>query len=132
MNNNIENATFLLRVALGCMALAHGLLKIFVFTIPNAIGFFEQLGLPGWLVYVVIFIEVVGGLLLLAGVAVRQVAIALVPVLLGATYAHFGNGWVFANEHGGWEYPAYLTVAAIAQAMLGPGRFALRLKGGAS
>lgn len=129
MNNNVENATFLLRLALGSMALAHGLLKVLVFTLPGTVGFFEQVGFPGWMAYLVILVEIVGGLLILAGVAVRQVAIALVPVLLGATYVHLGNGWVFSNANGGWEYPAYLTVAAIAQAMLGAGRFALKLKG---
>lgn len=129
MNNNIENATFLLRLALGSMALAHGLLKVLVFTLPGTVGFFEQVGFPGWMAYLVILVEIVGGLLLLAGVAVRQVAIALVPVLLGATYVHLGNGWVFSNANGGWEYPAYLTVAAIAQAMLGAGRFTLKLQG---
>ena len=129
MNNNVEHATFLLRLALGGMALAHGLLKILVFTMPGTIGFFEQVGFPGWMAYIVVLFEVVGGVLLLAGVAVRQVAIALVPVLLGATYVHLGNGWVFSNANGGWEYPAYLTIAAVAQAMLGPGSFALKIKG---
>ena len=129
MNNNIENATFLLRLALGSVALAHGLLKVLVITLPGTVGFFESFGLPGFLAYVVAFIEIVGGGLLLLGVAVRQVAIALVPVMLGATYVHFGNGWLFVSEHGGWEYPAYLTVAAIAQAMLGSGSFALKIPG---
>lgn len=129
MNNNVENATFILRLALGGMALAHGLLKILVFTLPGTVGFFEQVGFPGWMAYAVVLVEVVGGLLLLAGIAVRQVAIALVPVLLGATYVHLGNGWVFSNANGGWEYPAYLTIAAVAQALLGPGRFAFKLKG---
>ena len=129
MNNNIENATFILRLALGSMALAHGLLKILVFTLPGTVGFFEQVGFPGWMAYIVVAVEVVGGSLILAGVAVRQVSIALVPVLLGAAYVHLGNGWVFSNANGGWEYPAYLTVAAIAQAMLGPGRFAFKMKG---
>ena len=111
------------------MSLAHGLLKVFVFTLPGTVGFFEQVGFPGWTAYAVVLLEIVGGLMLLAGVAVRQVAIALVPILLGATYVHLGNGWVFSNANGGWEYPAYLTIAAIAQAMLGPGRFALKFNG---
>ncbi|MEZ5585192.1 MAG: hypothetical protein R3F37_22780, partial [Candidatus Competibacteraceae bacterium] len=57
----------------------------------------------------------------------RIVSLALVPVLLGAAYVHFGNGWVFSNPNGGWEYPVFLTIIAIVQALLGPGRFALRL-----
>jgi putative oxidoreductase len=45
--------------------------------------------------------------------------------LLGATWAHVGNGWLFAAPGGGWEYPLYLFVLAIAQAMLGDGAYAL-------
>jgi putative oxidoreductase len=127
MNQNFDTAAFILRVALGAMSLAHGLLKIFVFTLPGTVGFFEQAGFPGWTAYPVVFIEVVGGILLLAGVATRQVAIALLPVLLGATYVHLSNGWVFNSPNGGWEYPAYLVIAAMAQALLGPGRFALKV-----
>jgi putative oxidoreductase len=50
--------------------------------------------------------------------------------LLGATYVHLGSGWVFSNEGGGWEYPAFLTLATAVQALLGPGKFALRIPAG--
>jgi putative oxidoreductase len=46
-------------------------------------------------------------------------------VLMGAVWAHAGNGWVFSGAHGGWEYPLYLTVLAIAQILLGDGALAL-------
>lgn len=38
-----------------------------------------------------------------------------------------GNGWVFANTGGGWEYPAFWAVAQTVQAMLGDGAYALKL-----
>jgi putative oxidoreductase len=129
MDQNTATAAFILRLALGIMSLAHGLLKVFVFTLPGTVGFFEQVGFPGWTAYLVVAVEIVAGLLLIAGVAVRQTALVLVPIMLGATYVHLGNGWLFSSPNGGWEYPAYLTVLAIAQALLGPGRFALDLKG---
>jgi putative oxidoreductase len=53
------------------------------------------------------------------------VSAALVPVLLGATWAHSGNGWVFTAANGGWEYPAFLAAAAVSLALLGDGRYAL-------
>ena len=127
MNNNTEYAALLLRIGLGVMFVAHGLLKLIVFTLPGTAAFFEQVGFPGWTAYIVTFAEIGGGLLLLGGVAVRAVSIALIPVLLGATFVHFGSGWVFSNPNGGWEYPAFLTLAAVVQALLGPGAFALRL-----
>jgi len=126
MTQNTHYAALILRVSLGLMFLAHGLLKLLVFTLPGTIGFFEQVGFPGWTAYLVTIAEIGGGVLLIAGVAVRVVSIALIPVLLGATVVHFGSGWVFSNPNGGWEYPAFLTMAAIVQALLGPGAYALR------
>ena len=110
------------------MFVAHGLLKVFVFTLPGTAAFFEQVGFPGWAAYAVTFAEIGGGALLIAGVAVRAVSIALIPVLLGATFVHFGYGWVFSNANGGWEYPAFLTLAAVVQALLGPGSYSLQNK----
>ena len=86
------HATALLRISLGVMALAHGLLKVFVFTIPGTVGYFESLGLPGFVAYLTIAAEVGGGLALLLGVYTRWVSLALVPVLLGAAWVHLGNG----------------------------------------
>ena len=68
-----------------------------------------------------------GGLLLIAGAYVRLVSLAMVPVLLGALWVHAGNGWMFSNPRGGWEFPAFWTVALIAQALIGPGAFALKV-----
>ena len=70
MDQNTATAAFILRLALGIMSLAHGLLKVFVFTLPGTVGFFEQVGFPGWTAYLVVAVEIVAGLLLIAGVAV--------------------------------------------------------------
>lgn len=121
-----EIAAFLLRVALGTMFLAHSLLlKLFVFTLPGTAQFFVTIGLPGWLAYVIFTAEAIAGVLLILGVQTRWVALAMVPVLAGATWAHWGNGWMFGYPNGGWEYPAYLTVLAIVQGLVGDGRFAV-------
>ena len=127
MNNQSNTAALVLRIALGTMFLSHGLLKLLVFTLPGTVGFFEQVGFPGWTAYVVVFAELGAGVLLLAGIGVRAVAVAVLPILLGATFVHSGNGWVFSNPNGGWEYPAFLAVVSVVQALLGPGRFAVRL-----
>lgn len=118
-------AAFLLRLALGVMFIAHGLLKVLVFTLPGTVAFFESVGLPGFLAYVTAFAEIAGGAALLAGFQVRWIAAALIPVLLGATWVHSGNGWLFTSEHGGWEYPAFLSVSALVQVLLGAGAFAV-------
>ena len=116
----------LLRIALGVMTLAHGLLKVLVFTVPGTVAFFQSIGYPGFVAYLVIAAEIVGGLMLIAGVYTRYVAIALVPVLIGATLVHLPNGWLFSSANGGWEYPAFWTVALIVQAMVGSGTAAVK------
>jgi putative oxidoreductase len=108
------------------MFIAHALLKIVVFTPAGTAQFFTSLGLPGELAYVTIAAELVGGAALIAGLYPRAVALALVPILLGATWAHAGNGWLFTATGGGWEYPLFLSFAAIVQALLGDGAYALR------
>ncbi len=117
-------AALLLRLSLGTMFIAHGLLKILVFTPTGTAGFFASLGLPGWLAYPTMGAEILGGLLLIVGVQTRFVALALIPILLGSIWVHSGFGWLFTNENGGWEYPLFLTVAAIAQLLLGDGAYA--------
>jgi len=128
MNDQRTTATaaLLLRLSLGTMFIAHALLKYFVFTPAGTAKFFESLGLPGVLGYATIAAELLGGVLLILGFRTRIVALALVPVLLGATWVHSGNGWLFTSPHGGWEYPAFWTVALIVQALLGDGALAFR------
>ena len=118
-------AALVLRVALGVMFIAHALLKYYVFTLPGTVKFFETIGLPGPLAYVTFWAELIGGTLILAGAWSRWAAAALIPVLIGASWAHAGNGWLFTSPNGGWEYPAFLAVAALAQALLGDGRLAV-------
>ena len=125
-NRTAPYAALLLRVSLGIMFLAHGLLKVFVFTLPGTAQFFEKVGFPGWAAYPVTALEIVGGLLLVAGVYSRVVAAALIPVLIGAAMVHVGNGWVFSAPNGGWEYPVFLVVIAAVVALLGDGAYALK------
>ena len=129
----IDTAAVVLRTGLGVMFIAHALLKYFVFTLPGTAKFFSSLGLPAELGYVVFAAELVGGVMLVAGFYTRIVALALVPVLLGALWAHSGNGWLFTSPNGGWEYPAFLTLAAVVVGLLGDGvsERALRFGGAA-
>jgi len=133
MNAAIDNRTapyaaFLLRVSLGLLFIAHGLiLKVFTFGIAGTVGYFESLGYPGLFAYLVILGEIGGGLLLVAGVFTRWISLALLPIMIGATLQHTGNGWVFSAQGGGWEFPVFWTVLLGVQALLGDGAFALKL-----
>lgn len=122
----IDLGALVLRLTLGTMFISHALLKIFVFTVPGTVQFFGALGLPAAVAYFTIAAELIGGTALLLGAYTRYVAVALIPVLIGATWAHLGNGWVFSAPNGGWEYPAFLSIAAFVQFLIGDGAYAFR------
>ena len=104
------------------MFLAHSAyLKIFVFTVPGTVGFFESIGLPGFSAYLVLIAEIVGGLALIFGFRVRETAAVLMVIGLGATWTHFGAGWLFTNVGGGWEYPLFLSAACAVLILTGSG-----------
>ena len=117
---------FVLRASLGIMWIAHALLKYVLFTIPGFAGFLAKTGFPGELAWPVFLAELIGGLLILTGVYARHVALLLIPVMAAASSVHIGNGWLFSNAGGGWEYPAFLIAASFALWLLGDGAFALR------
>ena len=125
-SSNADLAATLLRVTMGVFFLVHAWLKIAVFTPAGTAQFFESIGFPGFLAYVVIAAELLGGVALIAGTYVRWVSLALIPILLGSIYApHGAAGFIFSNQGGGWEFPAFWAVALGVQSLLGNGLFAV-------
>ena len=119
-------APLLLRLALGLVWLAHGSMKLTVFTVAGFAAWLEQQGLPGWAAGPVIAVEIIGGIAIVLGLFGRWVSLALVPVLAVALWTHVPNGWLFTNAGGGWEFPLFLIVASLVHALLGDGEWALR------
>ena len=118
-------AALILRVALGVLFLAHGLLKFLVCKPAGAYGYFQSIGVPGGLAYVSMAVELIGGTALIVGVVPRYVALALIPLILGTIITvHGKNGWMFSNKDGGWEYPAFRASALFVQFLLGDGAWA--------
>jgi putative oxidoreductase len=124
-----DYAALILRLTMGVAFLAHAWLKIAVFTPAGTVQFFQSLGLPGPLAYVVIAAELAGGIALILGLWTRWVSLALLPILLGAVFAHWGAGFFFSNQGGGWEFPAFWAAALAALALLGDGAYALKRRG---
>jgi putative oxidoreductase len=119
-------AALLLRLSLGTLFLAHAGLKILVFTPAGTAKFFGSVGLPPELAYVVMTAEVLAAIALILGVWTRIAALLATPILLGAILTVHGQaGFFFSNPHGGWEFPAFWTVALVAQSLLGDGAYAL-------
>ena len=118
-------AATLLRASLGVMWISHALLKLLVFTVPGFESFLASHGMPTFVAWPVVLLELTGGTLILLGWHGRIVSIALLPVLAGATVAHLGNGWVFSNANGGWEYPLFLIAMSVVHGLLGDGALTL-------
>ena len=119
-------AALLLRASLAVLFFAHAGLKFFVFTPAGTAKFFGSIGMPPEFAYVVMSAEVLAAVALLLGVWTRLAALLATPILLGAIFTvHGPAGFFFSNPHGGWEYPAFWTVALVVQALLGDGAYAL-------
>lgn len=125
LSRHASLAPAVLRVGLGVIFLAHAYAKAAVFTFPGTEQFFEAVGFPGWMAYPVFLAELLGGAALIVGFKTRHVALGLSAVMLGALKTHLGNGWMFTQAGGGWEFPAFLLVALGSLVLSGAGAFAL-------
>jgi putative oxidoreductase len=85
MSNRNEIGSLLLRVVLGIVFLAHGVSK-FQGGIGNTAGWFDSIGIPGFLAYAVGTIELVGGIALILGIGTRVVSLLLGIIMLGAIF----------------------------------------------
>src|SRR5215813_2055209 len=119
----------LVRVTAGLLLVPHGAQKLFGwfggYGIEATGQFFaSKLGLPPSLAVVAGLVEFVGGLMLAAGLATRVVA-ALVAGLMtvAVLQVHLGNGFFWTD--GGFEYPLFWGVVALAFVLRGGGRYSL-------
>ena len=118
-----------LRIVVGIVFLMHGYQKLFHMHIHGVAGFFGHLGIPLPVVAAVIVtsLEFGGGILLIAGVAVRVLAaLFAIDMLVAILTVHLRNGFF---GPGGIEFPLTLMAAAICLALTGGGALSLKLKG---
>jgi putative oxidoreductase len=102
--------------------LYHGIPKLFNF--GETVTGFTAMDIPAPTLSVVfaILAEVVGGILILLGVAVDIAGILVVIDMLGAIFTvHWAAGFDFTK--GGWEHPFTVLAMALALAFAGPGRY---------
>jgi putative oxidoreductase len=123
-------AALLLRVALGLLFIAHGLMKLFVVGIGGTAAFFAAVGYPDFVAYPILLAELGGGMALVLGLWTRWVALALFVEMIGIIVYHAPKGFLFTAPGGGWEYPALWAVALVVLYLLGDGPYAIteRLK----
>jgi len=127
-------ALVVMRIALGCVMVAHGSHKVFGGLHHHA-QFVASLGIPAWLGYVSAFTEFVGGLLILAGLFTRVAAFAIcINLAVAIAKVHWHNGLMGAPDRAGYEFPLALAALAFALIFFGAGPIALDhiLRGGSA
>lgn len=108
-----ELGLVVLRGFLGVTFLIHGFTK-FQGGISNIVGFFESLGLPGFMAYVVALIELVGGIAMLLGFGTRIVAALFALILAVATIqVKFAVGFLGDGQMAGYELELALLVVSV-------------------
>ncbi|MFE4811620.1 DoxX family protein [Peribacillus simplex] len=117
--NKQEIGTFLLRVMLGISFFLHGLSK-FKGGLDNTAGWFQSIGIPGFMAYVVGIIELVGGIALIIGLGTRIISALLVFIMAGAiVYVKFPAGFMGNGEGTGYELDLVLMIIALHLVMNG-------------
>ena len=105
-----------MRLGIGSIFLYHGWIKLQ--NIGLSMGFFETLGLPGFLVYLVIAIEMLGGAAMILGVLVEYAGWILAFNMLAAiVLVKLPHGWQ------GIEFELLLLLVSVSVALIGPGKF---------
>ncbi|WP_261176532.1 DoxX family protein [Anaerobacillus sp. CMMVII] len=118
MKNDI--GALILRVTLGIIFLSHGLVK-FQGGIENIAGWFESIGLPGFMAYGVGLLEVIGGIALIVGLGTRVISGLFALLLLGAIIkVKFAAGFL-----DGYAYDVVLLAIAIHLSLNGARFFSL-------
>ena len=108
MSNKQEIGSLLLRVVLGILFLAHGAAK-FQGGIENIVGWFDSIGLPGGLAYIVATIELVGGIALILGIGTRVVSALIGLIMVGAIF----KVKLAAGFLDGYAYDLVLLIVAV-------------------
>jgi putative oxidoreductase len=121
---NLDVALLVLRLTLAAILLYHGLPKLMNF--GATAGAFQSMHIPAptLIAGYALIAEVIGGLLILLGVAVDIAGILVIIDMIGAiAFVHWANGFDFTK--GGWEHPFTILAIALAIALAGPGGYSL-------
>ncbi|MFD1775028.1 DoxX family protein [Paenibacillus rhizophilus] len=114
-----NTVTILMRVVLGVLFLAHGISKLQM-GLGNVAGWFESIGVPGFLAYVVAAVELIGGVMLILGLFTRYVSVVLIAVLVGAVFtAKLSAGLLGNGQSAGYELDLAFILIALYLAVAG-------------
>ncbi|NEU32217.1 DoxX family protein [bacterium LRH843] len=128
MVQKYEWSSLILRVVLGITFLIHGIAK-FQMGLGNVAGWFDSIGILGFLGYIVSFIELLGGIGLILGFGTRIISALIALVMVGAIFtSKLPAGFMGNGEMAGYELDLALLAMAIALLISGSRLFALDSK----
>lgn len=105
--------TTIVRVVLGVLFLAHGISK-FQMGLGNVDAWFESMGIPGFLAYIVALLELIGGILLIIGLFTRYVSVLFILMLVGAIVTMKLSAGLLGNgQMAGYELDLAFMLAAL-------------------
>ncbi|RUT29041.1 DoxX family protein [Paenibacillus zeisoli] len=110
MNKSVST---ILRVVLGILFVAHAINK-FQTGLPNISGWFQSLGLPGALGYVVAYTELIVGIALILGFMTRYVSAIVIVLMIGAIFtAKLSVGLLGNGQMAGYELDIAFALIAL-------------------
>ena len=125
MENKYEVSALILRVILGVSFFLHGLAK-FQGGLVNTAGWFDSIGIPSFLAYVVAFIELVGGIAMVVGFGTRIAAGLFVIIMFGAIFTvKISAGFMGNGQMSGFELDLAFLGMALSLAISGSKAYAL-------
>jgi putative oxidoreductase len=125
VRTNQQVGMLILRLVLGITFFIHGLAK-FQGGIDNIAGWFQSMGIPGFMAYVVAVIELVGGLALILGLGTRVVSALFVVILLVAIFkVKLAVGFMGNGKMAGYELDLSMMATALYFVLNGGSKFSI-------
>ena len=134
MNTSNDVAFTVLRLVVGVIFFAHGAQKLLGwfggYGFQGTMGFFEHMGMPAPVAFLIICTEFFGGLGLIVGLLSRIAALGIGVEMIGAIFlVHLPNGffmnWAGTQKGEGFEYHLLAIAAAAVLLLRGSGAFSL-------
>ncbi len=127
MEQSMDLALLIIRLAIGLTIFGHGYAKIFKGgKITGTAGWFDSMGMRPGAMHATLAAggEVAAGLCFAAGLLTSVSALGIVGLMSVAGWmVHRKNGFFIIKD--GWEYTFILAITAVVVAMLGPGDWSL-------
>lgn len=126
-NRNIDTGALIIRLAIGIIFVSAAWMKMS--DMAATVGFFTQMGFSASQAYLVAWVEMIGGILLILGLFIKPASVALAVIMAVVVWGTPGNQYDVFFGH---NYQFILLVTLIALYFIGAGRFSalfLRKKG---